>query len=161
MFGLMKNDNNPHILGLLAQEIFFIEDHVILVEGQEDVVFFKRVQADIGPLSGHFFGWGVGGAENMGRIATVLDELGFARVVGVLDGNRTNLAETLSKKFPTFHFFAIPADDIRTKSESGVRPAVVGLLDEANDKVRAEFAAKTKELFEEANRYLTMKGRYA
>ncbi len=47
IFGLMKNDNNPHIFGLVAQEIFFVEDYVILVEGQEDVVFFKRVQATI------------------------------------------------------------------------------------------------------------------
>jgi hypothetical protein len=150
----MRNDNNPHILGLVAQEILFVEDHVILVEGQEDVVFFKRVQAEIEPLAGTFFGWGVGGAENMDKIATILKELGFARVVGVLDGNRADLAQTLSDQFPAFHFFTIPTNDIRTKSESRAKPAVFGLLDDENNKVRPELFVKTKQLLKGANLYL-------
>ncbi|MCC6347384.1 MAG: AAA family ATPase [Nitrospirales bacterium] len=154
IFGLMKNDNNPHVLGLAAQEIFFIEDRVILVEGQEDVVFFKKVQSSIEPLEGTFFGWGVGGAENMERIATVLKELGFSKVVGILDGNRAQLAQTLKENFPLFHFFSIPADDIRTKSPVPERPAVVGLLNDANNAIRPEYLEKTKQLLQKANVYL-------
>jgi predicted ATPase len=154
IFGLMKNDNNPHILGLAAQEIFFVEDRVILVEGQEDVVFFKKVQSSIAPLEGTFFGWGVGGAENMERIATVLKELGFSKVVGILDGNRTELAHLLGEKFPSFHFFSIPANDVRTKSLVPAKPAVMGLLNDANNEVRPEHMETTKQLFQEANVYL-------
>lgn len=154
IFGLMKNDNNPHIFGLLAQEIFFVEDRVILVEGQEDVVFFKRVERAIEQLAGTFFGWGVGGAENMEIVATVLQELGFAKVVGILDGNRADLARTLSQKFSAYHFFAIPTNDVRTKSSILKKPAVVGLLDDLNDAVRPEYADRIRHLFDEANRYL-------
>lgn len=57
---------NPHILGLNAREAFFLEDGVILVEGQEDVVFYKRIADQLGiQIKGDFFGWGVGGADNM------------------------------------------------------------------------------------------------
>ncbi|MDH5679818.1 MAG: AAA family ATPase, partial [Nitrospinota bacterium] len=34
---LLKDSNNPHVLGLDAREVLFLEDDVILVEGQEDV----------------------------------------------------------------------------------------------------------------------------
>jgi len=154
MLGLMKNDNNPHILGLVAQEIFFAEDRIILVEGQEDVIFFKRVQEEVGQLGGTFFGWGVGGAENMEHIATVLKEIGFAKVVGIVDGNRSDLAKTLSSKFPMFHFFSIPAEDVRTKKARPEKPRVLGLLNDRNDAVRAEYLTKITQLFETANSYL-------
>jgi predicted ATPase len=151
---LIDNANNPHIFGLLAQEIFFVEDHVILSEGQEDVVFVKRVEAAIEPLKGTFFGWGVGGAENMERVATVLKELGFSKVVGILDGNRADLAQKLSAQFPAFHFFAIPADDIRTKAAAAAKPAVLGLLDDANENIRPEHLDAARTLFQNANKYL-------
>ena len=41
--GLLWDLNNPHVLGLDASEIFFLEDNVILVEGQEDVIFFPKI----------------------------------------------------------------------------------------------------------------------
>lgn len=154
IFGLLKNNNNPHIWGLLAQEIFFVEDNVILVDGQEDVVYFKKVEEAVEPLLGIFFGWGVGGADNMERITTVLEELGFSKVVGILDGNRPALVQTLSKRFPRYHFFAIPADDVRTKSVAPAKPSIKGLLDDENKAVRPEYLNETQRLFAQANQYL-------
>lgn len=151
IFGLMNNQNNPHILGLSAQEIFFVDDRVILVEGQEDVVFFKRV---VGSLAGTYYGWGVGGAENMKIIATLLHELGFAKVVGIFDANRADLVCALAAQFPAYHFFAIPANDVRTKKEVPARPAVEGLLDDQNKTIRPEHIEQTRRLFDEANQYL-------
>lgn len=152
----MRNQNNPHVLGLNAQEIFFVTDKVVLVEGQEDVVFLEKVQQSLGvQLAGNIFGWGVGGAENMERMATVLRELGFSRVVGILDGNRSALAEKLATAFPDFHFFAIAADDIRTKRVAPAKAAVTGLLDDENRDVRTDLKDKTEQQFLAANAYLT------
>jgi len=154
IFGLLRNENNPHIFGLLAQEIFFVDDGIILVEGQEDVVFFNKVQTELGRLSGTFFGWGVGGADNMERVACLLSELHFQRVVGILDGNRVELSARLQLQFPAYHFFSIPADDVRTKLAIAARPAVAGLLDDTNMRVRPELVDEARALFERANEYL-------
>ena len=156
MAGLMRNQNNPHILGLNAQEIFFAPERVILVEGQEDVVFLERVQQSLDArIDGNLFGWGVGGAENMEAIASVLHELGFTKVVGQLDRNRGDLARRLSLRFPGFHFFAIAADDIRTKEASGAKAAVRGLLDDQNGQVRPEYVQDTLAKIAAANAYLS------
>jgi len=152
--GLMQNFNNPHIFGLKAQEVFFLEDRVILVEGQEDVIFFDQVQQHIGVnLAGEFFGWGVGGAGNMDIISGILDDLGFKRVVGILDGDKSEIVEELSKKYPSFHFFSIPANDVRTKKARKLAPAI-GLLDETNSQVRLEYVEEVTDLFKKANEYL-------
>jgi predicted ATPase len=159
IFGLMRNQNNPHILGLNAQEIFFVSDKIVLVEGQEDVVFLERVQQSLGiQLAGNIFGWGVGGAENMERMATVLKELGFSRVVGILDGNRSALAAQLAVAFPDFHFFAIAANDIRTKRAVPAKAAVSGLLDDDNSDVRLDFKVSTEQQFHSANAYFAAAG---
>ena len=58
------NTNAPHTFGLDARELFFLDDCVVLTEGQEDVVLYPTVasQLPIGSVPGHLFGWGVGGA---------------------------------------------------------------------------------------------------
>ena len=152
--GLISNANNPHIFGLNAQEIFFVEDQVILVEGQEDVIFYKRVERNVEVLDGTFFGWGVGGVANMPIVCQLLDELGYSKVVGILDGNMKQAVTTLQRNFANYHFFAIPADDVRTKPVSKERVAVKGLLDSSNSNVRTEFLAETQQKFVDANVYL-------
>ena len=157
LHGLMRNQNNPHILGVNAQEIFFCAEQVVLMEGQEDIVFLERVQESIGVrLKGHLLGWGVGGAENMRLFASLLRELGFLKLVGILDGNRSSLASELAKEFPGFHFFAIQANDIRTKKARPAVSGVEGLLDEVNMAVRPEFVDDTRIKFKEANVYLSV-----
>lgn len=127
--GFLNNHNNPHILGLNAREAFFLEDRVILVEGQEDVVFYEKIADQLGvQIEGDFFGWGVGGADNMSKIASLLSDLGFKQVVGLLDGDRVANVPTLKKEFPSYNFYAIPADDIRTKEARKPTPKVAGIL---------------------------------
>lgn len=154
--GIMNDQNNPHVLGLNAQEVFFLEDGVVLLEGQEDVVFMDRVEAALDTqLDGEIFGWGVGGADKMDLIATVLSELGFRKVVGILDANKAAVSTALEVKFPTYHFATIPADDIRTKPARPATNAIVGLLNDQNKTVRAEFVEATKAVIEGANAYLS------
>jgi energy-coupling factor transporter ATP-binding protein EcfA2 len=153
--GVLADQNNPHVLGLNAQEVFFLEDGVVLLEGQEDVVFLNRVEASAGvELKGEVFGWGVGGAEKMGLIAAVLSDLGFKRVIGILDGNKIDVANQLNADFPDYRFSTIPADDIRTKSARSATESVSGLLDDNNKEVRLALADETRKLLEDANAYL-------
>jgi len=156
LHGFIENQNNPHILGLNAQEVFFIEDRVVLVEGQEDVVFFKRIEEAIQiHLDGTFFGWGVGGADNMGKVAAVLNDLGYSKVIGILDANRADLVAKLAAQFPHYHFSAIPANDVRTKKEAPSKLPVVGLLEDNNTSIRPEYVEQTRQLFDKANQYLS------
>ncbi|MBS0377138.1 MAG: AAA family ATPase [Proteobacteria bacterium] len=150
---LLRNQNNPHILGLLAREVFFLEDQVILVEGQEDVVFFDVVQRTLQPLLGSFFGWGVGGADNMPLVAQILHELGYGKVIGILDANKGGVALALSKRFPEYRFYTLPSDDIRSKRAVPSRPEVQGLLTDANDAVRAEYREDVQGILAQANEY--------
>lgn len=125
------------------------------MEGQEDVVFLERVQESIGlRLKGNLLGWGVGGADNMRLFARVLRELGFSKLVGILDGNRSALATELTNEFPGFHFFSIIAKDIRTKKTRPAVSRVEGLLDDKNMTVRPEFVEDTLTKFQNANNYL-------
>lgn len=153
--GFLRDLNNPHVLGLDAREAFFLEDGVILVEGQEDVIQYKRVASQLGiDIEGEFYGWGVGGAEKMQTIASLFTELGFERVVGLLDGNRSSLVPTLQKAFPRYHFAAIPANDIRTKRAVPERAEVTGILDETGN-IRLEFTEVMRAILTELNQALT------
>lgn len=151
--GLLNDTNNPHILGLNAREVFFLEDGIVLVEGQEDVVCYQRILEQAGiTIKGEFFGWGVGGADKMHIIASVLKSLGFNRVVGILDGNRADLVDGLNERFPNFRFIAIHADDVRTKPAKGPKSAVKGLLDETG-KIRIEYKEDLMNIFSTINDY--------
>ena len=154
--GLTADDHNPHTLGLDAREVFFLEDGVVLFEGQEDVLFAQRALASVGrTLDGQFFGWGVGGAEKMTLVAAMLHDLGFMRVVGLLDSDKLDVASELTRKFPLYHFATIPAADIRTKQATEGKPAKKGLLDDANAVVRPEYALRFQSIVDAANVYLT------
>jgi predicted ATP-dependent endonuclease of OLD family len=145
--GLMNDTHNPHVLGLDSKEIFFLDDKIILVEGQEDVIYYKKILNDLNKkLDGEFYGWGVGGAEKMNLIAQLLNELGYKKVIGILDGDKETEKESLQKKFPDYRFFCTPADDLRTKIERTIH-AKKGLLDE-NYRIRSEYKDDVRKLFD-------------
>jgi energy-coupling factor transporter ATP-binding protein EcfA2/5S rRNA maturation endonuclease (ribonuclease M5) len=129
--GFLRNLNNPHVIGLDAREVFFLDDGVILVEGQEDVVVYNKIMKEKNiTTKGHFFGWGVGGAHNMEAITEILKDLGFEKVVGILDADKREVKKLLSKKYPNYSFFNISANDVRTKPAKSARAPVEGLIDE-------------------------------
>lgn len=150
----VRDRNNPHTLGLQANEVFFLHDRVILVEGQEDVVFFDIVMKELGvELPGSFFGWGVGGAGKMGAFAKLLRDLGYEFVVGILDNDKTEERDKLEALFPEYRFECIPAADIRTKAAQPHREEKVGLLD-GESRIRDEHMAATAGLFRRSKAYL-------
>lgn len=137
---------NPHVFGLDARELFFQEDRIILTEGQEDVLLFPKVASQVGTkINGSFFGWGVGGAGNIERLCDILSDLGFVKVAGLFDGDKSAEATMLATKFPSFFFACIPAKDIRTKAARNSAVAVEGLLDN-KFVLRSEYVGAVTEL---------------
>jgi AAA domain, putative AbiEii toxin, Type IV TA system len=150
----LRNRNNPHILGLDAREVFFLSDGVILVEGQDDVAGYPEIASQLErSFSGNFFGWGAGGADNMGAIASMLRDLGFNKVVALFDGNKPEAVGAFEKEFPSYRVFAIADDDVRTKSARKETLEVKGVLDE-HGKVRPEDTKRMTKIIVEANKYL-------
>jgi predicted ATP-dependent endonuclease of OLD family len=148
--------NNPHVLGLDASEVFFLEDNVLLVEGQEDVVRLPPVLSQLGvSLNATFFGWGVGGAEKMAAVAGLLQDMGFKTVAGLLDNDKAEQRDQLEAEYPAYRFACIPADDIRPKAERTIR-AKTGLTDEGGQ-LRPELATETRQVLETIDAYFREK----
>lgn len=148
------NIYNPHTFGLDTRELFFQEDGIIVVEGQEDVLLFPDIAEQLGlNISASFFGWGAGGASNIGFICFLLQDLGFKKVAAILDGDKAEEVPILKSEFPNFHFVHICADDIRTKKERKATEAVDGLLD-SKRVIKDEYKDHTAQLINELNGYM-------
>jgi len=150
---LTKNWNNPYVTGYAARESFFLEDRIVLVEGQEDVIAYKLISEKLGQkINGEYFGWGVGGAGNMPTIARLLSELGYARVVGILDSDVPEIKTKLVNEFPNYRFLEIPLADVRTKPARAAFSGTTGLLDE-HWKLRPEYSASATKLMQDINQF--------
>ena len=146
---------NPHTFGLDARELFFQEDGIVIVEGQEDVLFFPEIARQLDTeISASFFGWGAGGASNINYICELLENLGFKKVAAILDGDKKMDVSKLKKQFPKYHFSHINADDIRNKKRRPATKAVKGLLDNQR-KVKKEYKEDTIQLIQKLNTYMT------
>lgn len=153
---LLKNLNNPHILGLDAREIFFLDDNIILVEGQEDVIFLNKIlELKKQHLNGTFYGWGVGGSANTDKVIEMLSDLGFKKIAVILDKNMEHLIAPFQVAFPEYKFVTIPTDDIREKNETKARAAVEGLIDVAGKIINPKYDGHIDALCADVNAYLT------
>lgn len=159
--GLATSGNtfNPHALGSEAREAFFLEDGILLVEGQEDVVYLRTVLDDLGlPQFENVYGWGVGGVTNMPLLAKLFLELGFTRVAALVDGDdnpgTVKSLEALEAMGGPVLVRRIPADDIRTKPKQSQRSERPGLLDATNEHVRSELAATARAVMSELHEHL-------
>ena len=154
---LLGDDHNPHTLGLEAREALFREDGVIVVEGQEDVIYYSKILDQLvgqhrlccssaEELKDRFFGWGAGGAGKVDKVCALLRDLGYDRVSVILDGNECHRIPELKSDFRDYHFHAIPADDVRSKPCRPAQGATNGLLDDKNE-LKPEFLEELAELF--------------
>ncbi len=148
------NVYNPHVFGLDARELFFLEDGVILTEGQEDVVLLPEIARQLEQkMPGAFFGWGAGGAGNIKHLCQILSELGFRKVAAVFDGDKTAEADEIRALFPNYLSCALPADDVRTKQPRPAVEAKDGILDKKL-KVRPEYTNRMKVLLSALQAYM-------
>lgn len=107
---------NPHVFGYDARSCFFEDDKLVVVEGQEDVIFLRKALKDLGISKKiRFFGFGAGGADKIIRIVTILKNLGFERVCCLYDGDKEFEKEKVESDFPKYKFEILNADDIRDK----------------------------------------------
>lgn len=116
---LLKDNHNVHLLSLTANEVFFLNDNIILVEGQDDVIGYKKIfKCKKVFFNASFFGWGLGGAGNAKSVLGILKDLGYKKVFTIFDGNKKSSISNLKKVFPGYSFFAIEANDIRDKNQN-------------------------------------------
>lgn len=156
---LFKDLNNPHLFGLTAREVFFLDDDILLTEGQEDVIFFDKVVQILnseglfnGKIIPSFYGWGIGGADKVRKFLKLLKELGFKKVSVILDKDKSELIPGLKGDFADYHFRTLPTDDIRDKKERQ-SPAKEGLVDSAGKVIKPEHKNDIVEILTELNEY--------
>ncbi len=114
----VKDYHNPHLWGIDTKELFFLEDNIIIVEGQEDVISFNKIMKELDvTIDANFFGWGAGGAEKIEKVLDILKNLGYERVLAIYDGDKTERFEECSKKYQQYKVMQIWKDDIRDKEE--------------------------------------------
>lgn len=100
------------------------------MEGQEDVVILNKMSKELNKtLKGNFFGWGVGGAPKMKAFLILFKDLGYKKIVSVLDGDKADDAEKLRAEFPEYKIITLKEDDIRDKKAREIQ-AKSGIADE-------------------------------
>ena len=150
--GFLRNFNQPHTLGTEAKEIFFLEDKIIITEGQEDVIMYSKAAESIQlALDGTFFGWGSGGASNITKIATILKDLGYQKVVAIFDGDKPEDKIKFKKDFPMYDSQIISALDIRDKPKVN-KEAKEGMMTQGGC-LKEEYKEEMVELFQNINCY--------
>lgn len=137
---------NPHVFGSDANATLFLDDGVIVVEGQEDAallpVAFEKLEVK---FNGSIFGWGSGGESNVERILTLLKELGFTRVAAILDNDVPATVNRLRGRFPDYLVVEIPAADIRDKPANNFL-GKSGLMDRRGKQVKPELQEQARQV---------------
>lgn len=154
--GILRDLNNPHTLGIEANEAFFLEDGIILVEGQEDVVIFNKIAQCLGvSIDGNFFGWGVGGATKMEAFLMLFRDLGYKKVLAILDGDKKEDAQRLVSEFKNDGYKVIDllTDDIRDKEERTIT-AKTGITD-TRGMLKNQYSEYARQLVGDINSYFS------
>jgi predicted ATP-dependent endonuclease of OLD family len=108
------NWQQPFLLDAVAKEVFFIEDGILFLEGQEDVGLLRQEK----PLEKiNIFGYGVRGKDNFMLFLQLSKDLGYQKVCCVLDNGDSEkaLKEALEKDFPNYKIIQWDKEDIRDK----------------------------------------------
>lgn len=150
--GFLKNINQPHTLGTEAKEMFFLEDRIIITEGQEDVIMYSKAADTVGlQLSGTFFGWGSGGSSNISKVAKILKDLGYKKVIALFDGDKPNDLKQFKIQFPEYEGLIISVPDVRDKPQVN-KPAKVGMMTQGGE-LKEAYKEEITALFKTINQY--------
>lgn len=118
---LQNTIEQPYLQDIKSKEIFFF-DKLILVEGPDDIYGYSSIFNKFKyKTSGHFYGWGVGGAERIDILLEILNDLSYKKVVVLLDNDKSSLYTDLCKKYKKYKILCIAAKDIRYKEAPNIK----------------------------------------
>ncbi len=113
---LIDSDNWQMPFGMdeVAKEVFFMEDGILFLEGQEDVGLLKKeaLLEDV-----NIFAYGVRGKNNFIFALTLAEDLGYKKVSCILDSGESEnkIKEELITNFPDYKIIQWNKNDIRDK----------------------------------------------
>lgn len=114
--GLLSGENwqQPFLLDEVAKEIFFAEDNILFLEGQEDVGLL-RGEAQLS--TANIFGYGVRGKDNFQSAMQLAKDLGYIKVACLIDAGESETATKaeLERNFPEYSIQQWNRGDIRDK----------------------------------------------
>ncbi|MFA5936587.1 MAG: AAA family ATPase [Candidatus Paceibacterota bacterium] len=131
------NWQQPFLMDEVAKEIFFANDKILFLEGQEDVGLLRNefIDTDI-----HLFGYGVRGCDNFKFALSMAKDLGFEKVGIIIDkGSKEDLIlAELTPIFNTYKIIQWNKSDIRDKTQI-TYIAKDGYFNQDGNKKSAEF----------------------
>ncbi|MCI8470242.1 MAG: AAA family ATPase [Clostridia bacterium] len=117
---LLNTIEQPYLQDIKSKEIFFL-DKLILVEGPDDIYGYQSLFEKFNyKTSGSFYGWGVGGAERIKHLLSILHDLHYKKIVVILDNDKKELGEELSNLYSDYKVIVIDAKDIRDKEAPNI-----------------------------------------
>ena len=147
---------NPHIFGYESKACLFAEDNIILTEGQEDVVFGRKMVTDLN--CDHeipFWGYGAGGSGKIEKIGRILHCLGFKKVGAIFDGNKADEAQSFTKRFPEYKCWVLPANDIRDKTDSKGKIIAKGIYGR-HKKIKKQYLKRCRKMLDEIHAFVAI-----
>jgi len=146
--------SNPHAFGYDSRSCFFAEDNIIITEGQEDVVFLRKIENDLGlNFNIPFWGYGAGGSGKIETITHILSTMGFKKVGAIYDGDKREEAESFRNKFQNYRCWVLQTDDIRDKTDKEGRIIKLGVFD-TNKAIKEECKSYAIDLLREINDFV-------
>lgn len=130
---LLKDFYKPYLLDTVAKEIFFA-DEMIFVEGQEDMALMRKFQEDNDLHSLPFFGYGVGGADNIRPFLRMATAVGI-KCAAIYDNDKKKQEEIekARKEFPDVCIEVLPTSDIRDKHDDNDQVVKDGIFDRSGN----------------------------
>lgn len=116
VISLLNSIEQPYLQDIKSKEIFFL-DKIIIVEGVDDIYGYEHLFKKYNYYTtANFYGWGLGGASKIKNLLPILEDLGYKKILILLDGNMNDLSKSLCTSYPQYKFLNIEANDIRSKT---------------------------------------------
>ena len=153
---LVKSANwqTPFTMDEVAKEIFFMEDNILFLEGQEDVGLLRKEPSlkDV-----NIFGYGVRGASNFQFALSLAKDLGYKKVACIIDAGteETKIKAELDADFPGYKIVQWNKSDIRDKTFVKNPPDKEGYFDGAGKKKQPSNLDDFDQKIAEINNYLS------